>query len=47
MVFDSLFYGDIVYKFKRFVGKPHFCDRFKKIIIRYIKQVIGREGSKI
>ena len=29
--------GDLVYKFKRIVGKPYFCDQFKKIINRYIK----------
>ena len=29
--------GDLVYKFKRIVGKPNFSDRFKKIIKRYIK----------
>ena len=23
-----LFYGDLVYKFKRIVGKPNFCDQF-------------------
>ena len=28
---------DLVYKFKRIVGKPNFCDQFKKIIKRYIK----------
>ena len=28
-------YGDLVYKFKRIVGKPYFSDQFKKIIKRY------------
>ena len=32
-----IFYGDLVYKFKRIVGKPNFSDRFKKIIKRYLK----------
>ena len=31
----TYFYGDSVYKFKRFVGKPLFSDQFKKIIKRY------------
>ena len=31
-----IFYGDLVYKFKRIVGKPNFSDQFKKIIRRYI-----------
>ena len=32
-----LFYGDLVHKFKRIVGKPNFSDQFKKIIKRYLK----------
>ena len=31
------FYGDLVNKFKRIVGKPNFSEQFKKIIKRYIK----------
>ena len=31
------FYGDLVYKFKRIVGKPYLSDQFKKIVKRYIK----------
>ena len=33
------FYGesDSVYKFKRIVGKPNFCDQFKNIVKRYIR----------
>ena len=34
---EPIFYGDLVYKFKRIVGKPNFCDQFKKFIKRYIK----------
>ena len=33
---EPIFYGDLVYKFKRIVGKPNFSDQFKKIIKRYI-----------
>ena len=29
------FYGDLVYKFKRIVGRVDFCDQFRKIIVRY------------
>ena len=47
MVFDSLFYGDMVYKLKIIAGKSNFSDHFKKIIKRYIKYAIGREGSNI
>ena len=32
-----LFYGDLVYKFKRIIGKPYFRDQFKKIVKRYIR----------
>ena len=32
-----LFYGDLVYKFKRIVLKPNFSDQFKKIVKRYIR----------
>ena len=29
---EPVFYGDLVYKFKRIVGKPNFSDQFKNII---------------
>ena len=29
------FYGDLVYKFKRFVGRADFSDQFRKNIVRY------------
>ena len=29
------FYGDLVYKFKKIVGRADFSDRFRKIIVRY------------
>ena len=29
------FYGDLVYKFKKIVGRVNFCDQFRKIIVRY------------
>ena len=32
---EPLFYGDLVYKFKRIVGKPNL--KFKKIVKRYIR----------
>ena len=28
-------YGDLVYKFKKIVGRTDFSDHFRKIIIRY------------
>ena len=34
---EPIFYGDLVYKFKRIVGKPDFSDQFKKIVKRYIR----------
>ena len=34
---EPIFYGNLVYKFKRIVGKPNFSDQFKNIIKRYIK----------
>ena len=34
---EPIFNGDLVYKFKRFVGKPNFSDQFKKIVKRYIR----------
>ena len=34
---EPIFYGDLVYKFKRIIGKPNLSDQFKKIIKRYIK----------
>ena len=35
-----IFYGDLVYKFLRIVGKPNVSDQFKKIIRRYKKLYI-------
>ena len=32
---EPIFYGDLVYKFKRIVGKPNFSGQLKKIIKRY------------
>ena len=29
------FYGDLLYKFKKIVGRADFSDQFKKIIIHY------------
>ena len=34
---ELIFYGDLVYKFKRVVGKPNFSDKLKNIIKRSIK----------
>ena len=34
---EPIFYGDLVYKIKRIVGKQNFSDQFKKIITRYKK----------
>ena len=34
---EPIFYGDLVYKFKRIVGKPNFSDQFKKKVKRYIR----------
>ena len=34
---EPIFYGDLVYKFKRIAGKPNFSDQFKKIVKRYIR----------
>ena len=34
---EPIFYGDLVYKFIRIVGKPSFCDQFKNIVKRYIR----------
>ena len=33
---EPIFYGDLVYKFKRIVGKSSFSEKFKKIVKRYI-----------
>ena len=34
---EPIFYGNLVYKSKRIVGKPIFSDQFKKIVNRYIR----------
>ena len=34
---EPIFYGDLVYKFKRIVGKLNFSDQFKKIVKHYIR----------
>ena len=33
----NMAYDNLVYKFKRIVGKPYFNDQFKKIVKRYIR----------
>ena len=35
-ILEPIFYGDLVYKFKRIVVKTNFSDQFKKIVKRYI-----------
>ena len=32
---QTSFYGDLVYKFKKNVGRADFSDQFRKIIVRY------------
>ena len=34
------FYGDLVYKFRKIIGKNDFPYHFKKIIVRYKRLVI-------
>ena len=34
---ESEFYGDLVYKFRKIIGKNDFPYHFKKIIVRYKK----------
>ena len=34
---EPIFYGNLVYKFKRIVGKPNFSGQFKKIAKHYIR----------
>ena len=34
---EPIFYGVLVYKFKRIVGKPYYSDQFKKIVECYIR----------
>ena len=34
---EPIFYGDLVYKYKRIAGKPNFSEQFKKIVKRYIR----------
>ena len=43
---EPAFYGDLVYKFERIVGKPSFSDQFKKIIKHY-KRVVYNIDSYI
>ena len=39
---EPIFYGDLIKKFKRIIGKLNFSDQFKKIIKRYKKLDIMR-----
>ena len=34
---EAEFYGELVYKFRKIIGKDDFPDHFKKIIVRYKK----------
>ena len=40
-IYEPVFYGDLVYKFKRISGKPNFSDQFNKIIKRYKIKKVG------
>ena len=37
---EAEFYGDLVYKFRKIIGKNGFSYHFKKIIVRYKRLVI-------
>ena len=37
LISEPIFYGDLVYKFNRIVGKTNFSDQFKKIVKRYLR----------
>ena len=46
---EPILYGDLVYKFKKIVGKPNIADRFKRfsIVIKSLYHVtICRHGFK-
>ena len=34
-ILESEFYGDLVYRFRKIVGKSNFSDQFRKLINRY------------
>ena len=34
-IIEVLFYGDLVYKFKKIMGRTDFSDQFRKIIMRH------------
>ena len=34
---EPIFYGDLIYKFKRIIGEPNFSDQFKKIVKQDIR----------
>ena len=38
---EPIFYGDLVYRFRRVVGRPGFSDRFKEIVERYVRVGCG------
>ena len=39
-IWELVFYGDVVYKFKRIAGKPNFIDRFKRYKNRYYLDIM-------
>ena len=39
------FYGDLVYKFKKILGRADFSDQFRKIIVRY-KRKLPQQGYR-
>ena len=42
---EPIFFGNLVYKFKRIVGKSNFSDQFKKIVKRYHTGQCKRTGG--
>ena len=44
---EPIFYRDLVYKFKRIIGKPNFSDQFKKIVKRYMKVEYNLDAMRL
>ena len=40
-ILEPEFYGDLVYRFRKIVGKPNFSEQFRKLINRYKKLAIA------
>ena len=44
-ILEPVFYGDLVYKFKRIAGNPYISDQFPCFVIHYLVSFLALQSS--